>query len=124
MSKRFVLAVFALSAVASANRHWHRPSLANLKKKHEYVVKQRDCDGEVERKDVVRKYATLKNCNSLGVSRFPGVIEWMKNDQYDYEWPQVRIDTQGTGDPYFLIEEVVGYQCIEADDTFYYEAVE
>ncbi len=48
----------------------------------------------------------------------------MKVDQFDYEWPAVRIDKEEGGDPRFHIHEVVGYMCYEPDENWYYEEVQ
>ena len=54
--------------------------------------------------------------------KFPGANNWMKADQFDYEWPQVRVDKEG-GDPRFYIHEVVGFNCEEPEETWYFEEV-
>ena len=55
--------------------------------------------------------------------KFPGANHWMKFDQFDYNWPEVRIDKSEGGDPRFYIHEVVGFLCTEPTEEFYYEEV-
>ena len=56
-----ILVAFVVSVVTAAYRS-HRPTLAHLVKVFEHVPKERECYGTIERKDVVRKYATMKTC--------------------------------------------------------------
>ena len=51
-----------VATIVTAGYRSHRPSLAHLVKVFDHVPKSRECYGTIERKDVVRKYATMKTC--------------------------------------------------------------